>query len=667
MGHHLRISAEGREADLSLLLGIRDTEIPLSTNDGRHWAVDSSNREAPAGRDTATLDLIESGEGRWRYRASLDSADPARLILRLSVPGIHRVFHLLPGVVFGDNNLANMRRRRINYLTHATLDKAAGKAATAWSFRADRCAVPVAIMIGGGTVAALSVSPYSDTGATTFPGSPGFVRNGLGAGLADTRRPPSVSASLGYRNTPYWYNLKSDFRRPTEHVVRSGSMEGDLFLEPGEDHRAAHTVIDEVYQENRAAVDPRLARHEVIESIASAIYEHSYDEDSAELYEWFEEPGTQRYDHRGPAMEIAWTGGTAIAWPLLIAARRLGKTHWERAARSILDTVADPASINPASGFLWDYASLSLGRSIGGWWVHAAGPHHFAYTNGQALTFLLEAAHYLSQSGGSAPETWTSTPLKVLGSLLDREDQKERFAYAFSPENGDVVEPAGFAGCWFVPALARAYAITADRRFLEAARKSLATYHAEVRELRPFGAPMDTDLAPDSEGILAFIRAARLLHELTDDDAYLEMLDDGFRFEYLWRYGYRARPEQLPLRGSFWNSCGGSITSVANPTIHPMNVMTAGDAAYLIRRGGKAVHRERLEDQLNWACQTIALHPEVAGFGERGVINERYSVSDGFIVDRYADGMDSAIGFIFHPWAAACILEGLLSAGETVT
>jgi len=119
-----------------------------------------------------------------------------------------------------------------------------------------------------------------------------------------------------------------------------------------------------------------------------------------------------------------------------------------------------------------------------------------------------------------------------------------------------------------------------------------------------------------------------------------------------------------PLRDSFWNTCGGSITSVSNPTIHPMSLMVSGDIDYLLQHGGDEVHRLRPQDGLHWACQTVALHPEVAGFADFGVINERYSPSDGFWADQYADGTSSAIGFIYHLWAAACIIEGLLQTQQ---
>ena len=60
-----------------------------------------------------------------------------------------------------------------------------------------------------------------------------------------------------------------------------------------------------------------------------------------------------------------------------------------------------------------------------------------------------------------------------------------------------------------------------------------------------------------------------------------QMLEAGAHYEYLWRYGFRARPQCRPLKGSNWNSCGGSITSVSNPHTHPMSVVATGDLDYL--------------------------------------------------------------------------------------
>ena len=107
---------------------------------------------------------------------------------------------------------------------------------------------------------------------------------------------------------------------------------------------------------------------------------------------------------------------------------------------------------------------------------------------------------------------------------------------------------------------------------------------------------MDTFKSIDSEGNLAFIRAARLLHEATGRETYLQMLEAGAHYEYLWRYGFRARPEARPLKDSRWNSCGGTITSVSNPHIHPMGVVATEDLIYLSDRTGDPYHRSRADE-----------------------------------------------------------------------
>ena len=49
----------------------------------------------------------------------------------------------------------------------------------------------------------------------------------------------------------------------------------------------------------------------------------------------------------------------------------------------------------------------------------------------------------------------------------------------------------------------------------------------------------------------------RLLHEVTQEPRYLELLKNGADYECLWRYGFKAKPEYPPL--STCGSCGGSI------------------------------------------------------------------------------------------------------------
>jgi hypothetical protein len=211
-----------------------------------------------------------------------------------------------------------------------------------------------------------------------------------------------------------------------------------------------------------------------------------------------------------------------------------------------------------------------------------------------------------------------------------------------------------------VPALALAYELTRHDLYLVAARRGLAFYHRAVQQLACWGTPLDTWKSPEQEGILGFIRGARLLHELTDNDDYLAMLSDAAQYEYLWRYGFRARPQCKPLAGSHFNSCGGSITSVSNPHIHPMGLNIASELHYLAQKSGDDYHAQRLEDGNNWALNVVSLYPEVTGYGIRGVLTERYCPSDGLLTDTNANGSPSSISHTYNSWAATSALEGLI-------
>jgi hypothetical protein len=176
---------------------------------------------------------------------------------------------------------------------------------------------------------------------------------------------------------------------------------------------------------------------------------------------------------------------------------------------------------------------------------------------------------------------------------------------------------------------------------------------------------MDTWKANDEESILALIRSARLLHQLTGKDRYLDILAQAADYEFLWRYLYNSRPDAEPLRSSGWNSCGGSLTSASNPHIHPMGMLVVGDLQYLYEKGGDEHVKARLNDGLTWCRNCLELYPGKTKFGSFGWTGERYCPSDGLLISHFADGTPSSIDFDFEVWAAAAMLEGLLaSVGE---
>ena len=171
---------------------------------------------------------------------------------------------------------------------------------------------------------------------------------------------------------------------------------------------------------------------------------------------------------------------------------------------------------------------------------------------------------------------------------------------------------------------------------------------------------MDTFKSIDSEGNLAFIRAARLLHEATGSEKHLHLLEAGANYEYLWRYGFRSRPAARPLKDSNWNSCGGTITSVSNPHIHPMGVVATEDLIYLSEKTGDAYHRQRADDGMAWLMNTMELYPDITGYGRYGALSERTCPSDGLLVERFADtGEPASTWWSYNAWAAASAMEAI--------
>jgi len=150
------------------------------------------------------------------------------------------------------------------------------------------------------------------------------------------------------------------------------------------------------------------------------------------------------------------------------------------------------------------------------------------------------------------------------------------------------------------------------------------------------------------------------MHEMTGEVRYAEMLAAGANYEYLWRYGFRTRPQCPPLKNSTWNSCGGTITSVSNPHIHPMGVVATDDLEYLAGVSSDSYHQSRADDGIAWLMNTMELYPETMGYGQYGVLSERTCPSDGLLAEVYHDDNSPAsTWWSYNAWAAGSAMEAI--------
>ena len=256
--------------------------------------------------------------------------------------------------------------------------------------------------------------------------------------------------------------------------------------------------------------------------------------------------------------EIGWTGGSMMAYPFVLAGRIFPDLVMPKSSDQIFEEIC--GGWNEASGLINDNTinQHTVNRPAGwndseinGWWsgfLPQTTNNHCAYNQAHAAFYLLRTVWVSKHWDEPIPRAWGYTACRVLDTVVSLQRDDGAFGYIFSSTEKRVVDWEGFAGCWFVAALAIASQLTANSNYLDAAKRAINYYHPFVRDLAAWGSPMDTYKSIDSEGNLAFVRSARLLHEFTGEATYLEMLKHGAEYEYLWRYGLPHPPTGAAAR-----------------------------------------------------------------------------------------------------------------------
>lgn len=598
----------------------------------------------------------------WSYELSLESDFDTQVRLRVELEDATDLFHLIPCIIHGDNNCSQVRPLEYPLLTTDRPEDP--DCSEFWEFRADRSSHPVSMLCCADGAVGVSVDPYTQDAEGRL------IRNGVFSEL-----PNAFGVSLGYTNDPLTYinhmfgpEDKWDYAPSTYDRAKSMCTRGRIQVELGEGRLAAHQIIRSIYDDLREMPQPKKSLREATEGLLDALLNVNWSDelqgytnadckvpDQPELKPW------------RPLVEIGWTGGGVVAYPLLAAQHTLGLPEsifdGGKGPMRIMDQILD--GYNPDSGLLYDviqpWSDLWPESRCSGWWsgFHLVEECHSAYTNGSAVFYLFKMLTFMNERSLETNPQWLQTGMQVLDTVIELQREDGAYGYTFSQHEKKVLDWEGFAGCWFAAACALAYRQTDAPRYLDSARKALDYYASFVKDLNCWGAPMDTYKAVDEEGNLAFVRAARLLHEITDDAEYLEHLKNGADYECLWRYGFKAKPEYPPLDTCGWNSCGGSITSISNPHVHPMGLLVTSDLEYLAKQTGDSYYQQRADDGVNWLMATMELYPDTMGYGRYGVLSERTCPSDGLVTERYSDGTPCSTWFSYNGWAAANALEAL--------
>ena len=618
----------------------------------------------------------------------------AELLCTGSEPSSPEFF--LPGFLYGTNR-GDTPIRVDNRYPRIRPGRPDLPASSWWMTRSDRLSHPAAFLFFPGKegenprpghLYGISASPYLVTDSAGIirswaPDTEGGKKNSSDASAADATPSflqfcgytcsldsRSIGYTLGYENAP-WLFIQS-------HNIRERaplSEKNTITLLPGAsihirlqiydldapDERILYRAEEAVYHTWHQAPRRGVSVKEAAEDLMFAVSRDAWLPEDRNYSGFVREPvkGTFSYNR---IFSISWTGGLSAAVPVLMAALRLSDETARAQALSCIDNIVQN-SLNPASGLPFETWDKENGWSCRGWWydgMHNGG--HSGYLDGQTVYYILKAYEYEKAFRGEEHAAWLSFAEGVLQHLHAQRNSDDEYPFVLSSETGAGIEYDAMGGCWCLAALAKYLCVCRNPSgeiLSDLGKSERHYYNAFIRKAICYGAPLDTDKTVDSEGVLSYIRAVRLLHELTQDDVYLDHLRDALCYEYSFKLCYNTPVQTPPLSSLHWSSCGGSITSVANPHIHPMSVTVIDEMLYYLRFREDSYIRSRLADTAAWGLQTFNTFDGEYGYGRKGWMSERFCHCEGLLVEKYPDGSPASTWFALMPWACGSILEGI--------
>jgi len=585
-------------------------------------------------------------------------------VIRMALPVAEDPRFFLPGYMYGTNRgdaplVTDAKCARL----HAD---GAFPASPWWMTRSDRLSHPCALAYAGGRITGFAAAPYyvrSASGRTGWqPGVEGEFDQYAGFGCSIHGE---AWYTLGYENAPWFFKEARDARPRApmgENCFRLEKGESITvtlycFDYPAQDERDIHHALRWVYQHYHQAPRRVCSVKEAVSTMATAIARDAWLPEN-HTYSGFVFDRGDHYEYR-PLPSITWTNGLSASLPMLQCATRLGDEAMRLQALDNIQHIVDTA-INPMSGLPFMAETVGVWTNRGWWFNNLRCPGHAGYLVGQSTYQILKAYLWEKKHHGAVHEDWLRYAQGVVERFQHTRNSDGEYPYTFSEKTGAGLEYDSFSGAWCLAAAALLAHITGDPTHLMDLLRSEEWYHdAYIRRQECYGGPLDIDKQIDSEGILAYIRAVRYLHAITGEKHLLDHMRDALHYEFTFKFCYNSPIKTPPLSTVGWSSCGGSITSVSNPHIHPMSSSVMDEMAYYLAHEEDAYIRARLEDTLFWSCQCHATFDKEYGYGKAGWMSERFCHSEGLLKERYPDGSPASTWFALMPWAAGSLLEGL--------
>ncbi len=598
----------------------------------------------------------------------------------------------LPGYMYGNNNSASgLQPGLIKEFQRLRKGPVKKPFSPYWYMRSDQLTHPVAVMFMNRRILGISGNPYlTKADPITFwePGIEGFA--GYNGFYCSVENNAEIGFTVGYLNYPGIYTS------PWEYDRYDTSQQGFISIPVGTSVKfnikifafeSAHEdglgkVIENTYESyHEKPLKTQSGIKEAATDICNAISKDAYSplHNSYSLIMMKSMPGLMRnkfemkgnYDPGDYVINceglIGWTNGTVIAVPLLQASYRLNDSSLQIQAIKVIDEIVCE-SVNPVTGI--PYCTKIDGKWTNmGWWTpwiesEKVKPGHSSYIIGQSLYYILKA-YELERAHGNEHAAWLSFVGKIIEIVSKTRNENGAFPRFWDENTGAGTEYDAFSGCWVTAATAYYIKLTSRKDLLPIVHESEMHYYNDVLRMECSKTPLDVADAPDSEGILAYIRLTKILHELAVEEAgkdksYLERMRTGIDYALSFTYCYNVPLNSPPLGKLHWSASGGSITSVCNAVIHCMLNTILDEIHYYYVQTGNEYYGKRLADIYDWGLQVYNRHDCQFFFGKKGWSSEYFCQAERYVLDvRFSDDTKSNLWFAYHPWATASILEGL--------
>lgn len=546
-----------------------------------------------------------------------------------------------------------------------------------WMVRGDRLTHPTVLIWDNDRIFGLHGSPYwtvtngrklaSLSREQKFLQYAGFACNAYLKAPESGETYCEAGYCLGYENAPWLFVESADVRD-------RAPIDGQCFL--FEAHESItfyiyiydfeskkltdiNQVIRYIYSFYHEVPTERATVQGSVKALAEAVSDYAWlPEKKAYSLFVFNSPDSEKMEYRELG-SFSWTNGLSVAVPMLMSAVRLSNEKMKRQTLVCIDNIVKN-SLNPQSGLPYD-GYMDGKWTLHGWWFDSIkNPGHSGYIVGQGIYYLIKAYEFLKKNTGEEHPKWLEFAKSVIDVLENQRNSDGEYPFLLSEHTGAGLEYDSFGSVWCMAAALKYMEVTGELGWLVDVKRSEEHYYnAYVARCQCYGGPLDISKGIDSEGILAYIRAATILHRITGEETYLNRLKDGIEYELTFKFCYNSPIMVPPLSKTGWCSCGGSVTSVVNPHIHPMSSSIVDELAYYVDQTSDEYIASRMKDTVLWGCQTYNHFDREYDYGKKGWMSERYCYSQGLLKEHYPDGSIASTWFALMPWANASVLEGL--------